>query len=446
MTIDAQQLTTTLNASCDCTAADVTALRHRIQGIHDEAVAMSDTHAHLFSVHPYFVTRGDAARMRSIVAAIEGVIALPRYQATTLATAPRIAQHDQGTSGVFLGYDFHLTPAGPKLIEINTNAGGALLNVQLLREQLGCCEGAALFSAHKDHELVERQLVAMFQTEWRRARREQPLRSVVIVDEHPSRQYLYPEFLLFKRLLESQGLSVSIADPTELEFDGRVLRHMDQPVDLAYNRHTDFYFETPALAVLRSAYLANAAVVTPHPRAHALYADKRKLIALSDATALRELGADEATIDTLIQGIPETRVVHPVDAESWWAQRNEWFFKPARGYGSRGVYRGDKLTRRAFRSLLEGDYVAQRLAQPSERSDSLGSQFKVDVRNYVYDGQVQLIATRLYQGQTTNFRTPGGGFAPVFFIGQDADENRAGGCGSAACTRSRSEAELVGVS
>jgi hypothetical protein len=39
---------------------------------------------------------------------------------------------------------------------------------------------------------------------------------------------------------------------------------------------------------------------------------------------------------------------------------------------------------------------------------------KFDVRNYVCNGQVQLLAARLYQGQTTNFRTPGGGFAPVY--------------------------------
>jgi hypothetical protein len=38
---------------------------------------------------------------------------------------------------------------------------------------------------------------------------------------------------------------------------------------------------------------------------------------------------------------------------------------------------------------------------------------KADVRNYVYVGQVQMLAARLYQGQTTNFRTPAGGFAPV---------------------------------
>ncbi len=39
---------------------------------------------------------------------------------------------------------------------------------------------------------------------------------------------------------------------------------------------------------------------------------------------------------------------------------------------------------------------------------------KLDLRAYVYDGRVQLTAARLYQGQTTNFRTAGGGFAPVF--------------------------------
>ena len=39
---------------------------------------------------------------------------------------------------------------------------------------------------------------------------------------------------------------------------------------------------------------------------------------------------------------------------------------------------------------------------------------KFDIRNYVYDGAVQFVTARLYQGQTTNFRTPGGGFAPVF--------------------------------
>jgi hypothetical protein len=41
---------------------------------------------------------------------------------------------------------------------------------------------------------------------------------------------------------------------------------------------------------------------------------------------------------------------------------------------------------------------------------------KLDVRLYTYNGRVLLAAARLYQGQTTNFKTPGGGFAPVFVI------------------------------
>lgn len=40
---------------------------------------------------------------------------------------------------------------------------------------------------------------------------------------------------------------------------------------------------------------------------------------------------------------------------------------------------------------------------------------KLDLRNHVYDGNVRLLAARLYQGQTTNFRMPGGGFSPVFY-------------------------------
>jgi hypothetical protein len=39
---------------------------------------------------------------------------------------------------------------------------------------------------------------------------------------------------------------------------------------------------------------------------------------------------------------------------------------------------------------------------------------KADLRCYTYAGEVKLVTARLYQGQTTNFRTPGGGFAPVY--------------------------------
>ena len=57
---------------------------------------------------------------------------------------------------------------------------------------------------------------------------------------------------------------------------------------------------------------------------------------------------------------------------------------------------------------------------PSERRIAPETALKVDVRNYVYDGRVQMLAARLYQGQTTNMRTAGGGFAPVLTTPLDA--------------------------
>jgi hypothetical protein len=40
---------------------------------------------------------------------------------------------------------------------------------------------------------------------------------------------------------------------------------------------------------------------------------------------------------------------------------------------------------------------------------------KADIRCFVYQRQpCKCSLPVLYQGQTTNFRTPGGGFAPVF--------------------------------
>ena len=158
-------------------------------------------------------------------------------------------------------------------------------------------------------------------------------------------------------------------------------------------------------------------VLTPNPRAHALYADKRNLMQLSDAAALNALGVDAATRQTLLAGIPQTVAVTPEQAETFWAERKRWFFKPPAGFGSRAAYRGDKLTKRVFEEILHGGYIAQEIAPPSEHVvtvDGIEQRMKADIRCVVYDRRIQLVSARLYQGQTTNFRTPGGGFAPVF--------------------------------
>jgi hypothetical protein len=241
---------------------------------------------------------------------------------------------------------------------------------------------------------------------------------VAIVDDRPHEQYLYPEFLLARRLFAKHGIDAVIADACRLAYQRGRLTVDGQPVDLVYNRLVDFPLERPEHDALRAAYADGAAVVTPNPHVHALYADKRNLTLLCDQVALRSWGLPEEMI-TDLAGIPTTVCVSPHNAQQLWDTRKRLFFKPAGGHGSKAVYRGDKVTKGVWAEVIRGEYVAQEFAPPGERMirlDGAPESRKADVRLYVYDGQLLLAAARLYQGQTTNFRTPGGGFAPVFAL------------------------------
>ena len=416
-----EELATALNRDCLCVTVDHDRLRRELDAdganadLYDEILA---TRPNLFSDTAVFITPAQAARMREIIGAIETVVALPAYRAAALAAAPEIARFDPGPRGVFMGYDFHLGPAGPQLIEINTNAGGALLNAALARAQAACCETMKpLISGPVPGAALEDIFHQMFLREWRRQRGEQPLARIAIVDDAPREQYLYPEFVLFERMFRRHDLQALIADPTALAYRGGSLWHDDVRIDLVYNRLTDFYLQDRAHTALREAYENGHVVLTPHPRAHALYADKRNLVTLTDGAQLRAWGVPPPVIDTLLAGIPRTMPVTAANAEALWARRRELFFKPAAGFGARAAYRGDKLTKRVWDEITAGNYVAQEQIAPSERrlrQNDVEAALKLDIRAYVYDGAVQLLAARLYQGQTTNFRTPGGGFAPVF--------------------------------
>lgn len=337
----------------------------------------------LFSAADVHVSTAALAQMREIVAAVERVLALPAW-------AEKVGADKTASAGVFMGYDFHLTPAGPQLIEINTNAGGGLL--------------AALQAGRED---VLAAYVAMFRAECG----ERPLRALAIVDAQPQSQYLYPEFLGFRQLFAAHGIEAVICDPAELVLCHGNLWHEETKLDLIYNRLTDFDLSAPVHVALREAW-RQGVTLTPNPAHHARYADKRNLAALTDAALLAAWGVDEETQRILQTGIPRTEIVTAARADDFWARRRQLFFKPTAGYGSKGAYRGDKLTRRVFEEILAGAYVAQAYAPPSVLRIEAG-EFKVDFRNYVYRGAVQLVAARLYQGQTTNFRTPGGGFAKV---------------------------------
>lgn len=412
-----------LNQGCFCITLDRAALSRHLDaevGIPGFAAALASTHGSLFSNVPVFVSEPMMAAMKGVVAAVEAATRLSGLQAAAMAWAPAIAVEDFGPAGALMGYDFHITEGGPQLIEVNTNAGGAFLNHALAAAQRACCRDVQLSggSIVPSRDFAE-QITAMFVAEWRLQRGTGRPSTIAIVDDDPEAQFLLPEFELARSMLEASGIRTVIADPSALRFDGSVLWSGDLAIDLVYNRLVDFALAEDRHAGLRSAYEGDKVVLTPNPHNHALLADKRNLTLLSDAAALEHWGLDVQHWRSLQAAVPVTVVVNAANADALWADRRNLFFKPAGGHGSKAAYRGEKLTRNVWSGIPGGGYVAQAYSAPSSRMvvrDGAPSAFKLDVRLYTYAGTTLLAAARLYQGQTTNMRTPGGGFAPVLEV------------------------------
>ncbi len=411
-----------MNSGCFCISLDQVALRAALEdqlGSVDLVAMVEERCPFLFSAMPVFISENQRRKMEAAVHAIELVIAMPAYRERIFATAPPIARHDPGGArGVFFGYDFHLASDRIGLIEINTNAGGAMLNAVMARAHRACAiDPGQLADAAVSGPKFEAAMMAMFWSEWQQCARGRQLQSIAIVDANPEDQYLYPEFILFKQLFERHGVRAVITDPVGLTFRDGTLWHAGLPIDMVYNRLTDFMLDDPKHGDLREAYLDGAIVLTPNPQAHALYADKRNLVILSNREALAEIGVPVPIQEVLLDALLPTEMVHSADADRLWKNRRQLFFKPTSGFGGRAAYRGDKLTKRVWQEILAGEYVAQQVMAPGERvrgNRQEPEKLKFDIRLYAYAGDIQWTAARVYQGQTTNFRTSGGGFAPVY--------------------------------
>lgn len=352
-----QLISERLNSNCFCISLDNDALDAKLArelGSEASLALLKERCPYIFSSRPVFISDSQVREMSGLIEAVEAVIGLPAYRDFVLSRSPAIARHDPGgASGVFFGYDFHVADDRIGLIEINTNAGGAMLNSVLAHAHHACClDDQSLAAATASAATLDQRIVDMFLQEWSLSGRKQPLRTIAIVDTSPTEQYLYPEFLLFQSLFERYGLKAIITDPADLQFRNGVLWAEDIAVDLVYNRLTDFTLENASSATLRAAYLENAIVLTPHPQAHALYADKRNLALLSDHDQLEQFGVPQQSIDVLIAHVLNTEVVDAAREEELWRRRRQLFFKPSRGYGSRAAYRGDKLTKRVFQEIL----------------------------------------------------------------------------------------------
>lgn len=406
----------TFNNCCVCQTLDTHALTRSLAQRDAEGIENQALPEHMFAAEQVFLSHRDFEAIKTTVDAVESVV---RHDTWIELVKPGVTLEQfpiPKTQSVFTSYDFHIGDSGPGLIEINTNAGGALLAAESALAHRTCCTFPG--GSHDTAQKLGKRFIAMLEDEWRRAGFDRPLQTIAIVDDAPEAQHLYPEFLIAQKILRQAGYRVVIADAAELKYSDNCLLADGQVIDLVYNRCTDFDLSENRHLALHMAAISGSAVVTPHPWHHALLADKRNLARLSDPNVLDQLHLSPETRKTLAL-IPAAVLVTPENAEALWVKRKDCYFKPWGGHAAKGVYRGAKLTKRVWQDIVSGGYIAQQTVVPSSRRvrvEGVDQSLKMDIRAYTYGCEILFIAARLYSGQTTNMRTPGGGFAPVVIV------------------------------
>jgi len=301
------------------------------------------------------------------------------------------AMHDEPS--MLMGYDFHLTEDGPRLIEINNNAGGLYTGRDRWMKQPAIAELVGTLEDRVSH---------MFPDTWQ---------TIAIMDEDVTEQYMYPEMLHYAALLRQAGRTVFLVSPENIQLKDDGLYVENQRMDGIYNRHTDFYLDTPELAHIRRALMAGQVALNPHPRSYALLGDKSRMVDWWHEGLLEGcLPSDDVAFIRHI--VPEIHLLSACDRTQLWQERKAWVFKPAARHGGKGVVLGKAMSRKRFESLDNETTVVQSYV-PASQIEHDDVSYKFDVRLYMHGETLIAVAGRLWRGQVTNFREDGSGWVSL---------------------------------
>ena len=308
---------------------------------------------------------------------------------------------DPLNKSIMMSFDFHVDNSEIlKLIEINTNA--AFLGMgDLMYKVHGIDNPCAQFKIESLKNCIETELKLNGQDS------KNPV--VSIIDENPSTQRLYIEFLVFNELFKKFGWSSEISD----------YRSINPKSNFIYNRFTDFYLTKEESSELRTRFINSEICLSPNPFEYFLLADKQRMIDWNTNTDFIKSILSEDEFQTFRNHIPHCSDLTPESADQIWSHRKNLFIKPKRAYGSKQSYKAASMSRKLFNELLTEDMIAQEYIPAPEQTfqTSQGEEnFKFDLRFITYTNELQIVVARIYQGQVTNLKTPMGGFACVKFI------------------------------
>jgi len=407
-------------------------------------------------LRPYFLSPQDEARVRRVaetIAAVAERVTKAALEDNSLFEQFHLRPEEERLARMATGngpastasrLDAFLLPESLKFTEYNgespAGAGYSETMSEIFRELPVMKEFAKRFEVHS-YPLSAKLLDALIQSyiDWG-GNSHRPQMAIVDWKEVPT----WSEFEILKGRFEKMGVPVVLADPRELEFDGRQLAAKGKKIDLVYRRVliNDIVARPKECATLVQAYSAGAACVAnnfrckiPHVKAF-----------FAVLTAQKNAGLFSFEERKLIQRhVPWTRVVQDVrsdyDGEPIelleYIRKNQsnLVLKPSDEYGGTGVTLGWEVTAKQWDLSIEQALPGGKLAEahgcwivqeriPISRQEfpAIGSggrvrfqDMLVDFAPYLYRGKMAGFLTRLSATGLANV-TSGGGQIPSFRV------------------------------
>lgn len=402
-------------------------------------------------LRPFFLSPQDEERVRTVaerIAELSERVVVAALDDRHIFAQLHLSEEEERLARIPAGYgpastasrlDAFLLPDSLKFAEYNGESPAGAGYAETLAEIFNELPMMAQFARKYDVEryaLSGRLLEALLQSyrDWGGSA-QKPQIAIVDWDEVPT----WSEFEILQARFENAGIPTLIADPRQLEWDGKTLLAEGQKIDLVYRRVliNDIVSKPAECSALVKAYTAGAVCVANNFRCKIPHV-KAFFAVLTDEQngALFSLGEREL----IRKHIPWTRVVRDVKTAHYGGtvellrfireQRENLVLKPSDEYGGSGVTLGWETSEAAWDEAIEralaaenGVWIVQeRIPIRREVFPYIARAGRVEYRDmlvdfapYLFRGKLCGFLTRLSSTGLANV-TSGGGQVPAFRV------------------------------